>query len=106
MTRSKYKNIKTEIDGITFDSKKEAKHYCDLKILLRQGLITDLTLQPKFKYNDDNGKLAFTYIADFQFYDVIDKKWRVQDVKGVLTPIYKLKKKLIEPRHNIEIEEI
>lgn len=106
MPKRKYKNQPTEIDGIRFASKKEASHYVGLKNIERGGLISDLNLQPRFKYFDDNGILAFTYIADFQFYDNELKKWRVQDVKGVKTPIYRLKKKLIEPRHNIEIEEI
>ena len=46
--RSKYKNIKVVIDGIKFDSKKEASHYYQLKDLLDEGKITNLALQPKF----------------------------------------------------------
>lgn len=46
--RSKYNNIKTIIDGITFDSKKEGAHYYKLKAQLLAGTISDLKLQPKF----------------------------------------------------------
>ena len=44
----KYKNVKTTVDGIAFDSQKEARRYADLKLMHRAGAITDLTLQPKF----------------------------------------------------------
>lgn len=46
--RSKYNNINTIIDGITFDSKKEGAHYEKLKTQLLADKISDLKLQPKF----------------------------------------------------------
>jgi hypothetical protein len=46
--RNKYRAVKTEVDGIMFDSKKEAGRYVELKKRLDAGIIQDLKLQPKF----------------------------------------------------------
>lgn len=99
---SKYKAIKTEVDGIVFDSKKEAARYSVLKMMEKAGQISHLELQPQFKV-EINGKKICTYKADFQY---IDKNIRgmdgqygamvVEDVKGMKTPVYRLKKKLVE----------
>jgi len=96
---SKYRNKKVTIDGIKFDSKKEAKRYSDLKILERVGKIENLELQPRFLLQDKftfNGKTIrkIEYIADFQFYDIESKCIIVEDVKGMKTEVYKIKKKL------------
>ena len=97
--RSKYKAKKVIVDGITFDSKKEARRYQELKLLERAGVIKDLSLQPnfllqdKFKYKGKTER-KIEYIADFQYYIIKDKKWVIEDVKGFKTDVYKLKKKL------------
>jgi len=65
---NKYRNIKTTVDGIRFDSKREAERYSELKLLERAGIITDLKLQPKFELiPKHNGNRALTYIADFSY---------------------------------------
>ena len=109
--KSKYKNKKTMLDGITFDSQKEALHYSELKILERAGIIKDLELQPvfeitpKYKKNGRNVR-CIKYKADFAYYDIEKAKNVVVDVKGMKTDVYKLKKKLVEYFHDIEITEV
>lgn len=99
---TKYHNIKTVVNGITFDSKREAFYYNLYRKLEKAKEIFSLQRQIPyvFKFND---KKIFTYKADFQYTDS-DGKTHVIDVKGVLTPVFRLKKKLIEAQHNIEIE--
>ncbi len=110
-TKSKYRNKKVVVDGITFDSLKESKRYKELKELEHYGYIKDLELQPKFliqgKYKK-NGKTirAIHYIADFRYFDVEKGKYVIEDVKGVKTDVYKLKKKLVEKIYDIEVVEI
>ncbi len=89
---SKYRAIRTEIDGIVFASKKEAARYAELKMLERSGYITQLVLQPKFPLLS-NGQKIGSYIADFA-YITKDSKQVIEDVKGMKTPVYRLKFKL------------
>lgn len=101
---SKYKAVKTEVDGIRFASKKEAARYCELKMLAKGGCIRGLRLQPEFEIQPSykkNGKTVrkIVYKADFQYFDLQSRKWIVEDVKGVKTPVYKLKKKLVEYKY-------
>lgn len=102
---TKYKARKTVVDGITFDSKKEASHYCDLKLLERAKVIRDLQLQVPFVLIDKSpyGR-AIKYVADFVYYE--NNKMVVVDVKGVKTPVYRLKKRMMAERYGIEIKEI
>jgi len=103
--RSKYNAKKTVVDGITFDSKAEARRYGELKLLERAGLISKLKLQPKYvlipAYTNGNGRKirAMHYIADFEYYDHERKRIVIEDVKGHKTREYKLKKKLFEKRY-------
>lgn len=104
---SKYKAVKTTVDGITFDSKKEAKRYGELKLLEKAGQISHLRLQHKWPL-EINGFLICTYKCDFYYHEHFkDGGWDevVEDVKGMKTPIYKLKKKLMKAIHGIEILE-
>ena len=102
--RSKYRNVKSVIDGITFDSKKEAAYYCKLKLLKLSGEVTEFELQPKFYLIVNNVKCGF-YKADFK---VIWKSGltRIVDVKGMKTSVYQLKKKLVKAIYGIEILEV
>ena len=103
LRRSKFGNIKTKIDGYIFDSKAEARRYQELKILLKKNEIKGLEVHPKFplKVND---RLVCNYEADFSYrrlirdYSVSFQQWEnvIEDVKGVRTAIYRLKKKLFE----------
>ena len=98
--KQKYNAKKTEIDGILFDSKKEARRYSELKILEKSGIISNLELQPSYelqeKFRDRNGKAirAINYIADFKYYDNERQEIVVEDVKGMKTDVYNIKKKM------------
>jgi len=93
----KYKAQRTTIDGITFDSKAEANRYWELKMLQRAGKIQKLELQPEFELVPGlrwNGKKLRTikYRADFRYIE--DGIEIVEDVKGMLTKEYKIKRLL------------
>jgi hypothetical protein len=111
---SKYHNIKTEIDGIKFDSRKEANRYAELKIMQQGKLIRDLELQPRFELMpafSKNGKKfrPIVYVADFSYYDILQNKKIVEDVKSkaTKTDVYKLKKKMFERLYpELTIEEV
>lgn len=99
MRHSKYNARKITIDGITFDSLKEAARYKELKLLERAGEITDLELQPKFIlldgfYYGGKKEREISYVADFKYYDKAKSKIIVEDVKGFKTDVYKIKRKL------------
>lgn len=100
---SKFKNIKTVVDGITFDSKREAARYGELKLLEKAGYISRLELQPIFVF-DIGGKPIFKYIADFKYFEGATRM--VEDAKGMKTAVYKLKKRLIEAQYNLKIIEV
>lgn len=101
---SKYHSRKVTVHGITFDSKKEADRYCELRLLEMAGKIKELkrqvqfVLQPSFKKNGKTIR-AITYVADFEYYDLEKGKYIVEDVKGYKTDVYQLKKKLFEYRY-------
>lgn len=90
---SKYRNRKTEIDGLVFDSKKEATHYLDLREQQRAGLITDLRCQVEIPLIVNNCCVGM-YVADFQYFNAADELVTV-DVKGMRTDVYKLKRKIL-----------
>jgi hypothetical protein len=103
---SKYRNKKIIVDNITFASYAEFGRYRYLKMLEKIGEIKNLTLQPKFDFTLPNvKKKLFTYIADFEYTDK-NNNHTIEDVKGFKTPLYRLKKKLIEAQYNIKITEI
>lgn len=107
---TKYRAKKTVIDGIKFDSKKEAKRYIALRELEKKGNIEKLMLQPRFLLQEGfrkNGKAyrKIEYVADFMYEQ--DGKLIVEDVKGIKTDVYKLKQKLFEKRYqDLTIKEI
>ena len=100
---NKYRNKKTIIDGIKFDSIAEGRRYKELKLLEEGKYITELKLQPKFelqaKYDNNKGEhiRAITYKADFSYIE--NGRLVVEDVKGMETKEFKLKKKLFEYKY-------
>lgn len=100
---NKYHAHKTEVDGITFDSKKESRQWKELCMLEASGGISNLRRQVSFelqsKYTNNKGEhiRAINYVADF----VYEKggKTYVQDTKGVRTDVFKIKKKLFEYKY-------
>lgn len=107
----KYNNQKKTVDGITFDSILEARRYTVLKSRLEAGTISDLRLQPHYTIMEGYKDLSGTYIRPVQYiadFSYINEDGRriVEDVKGVRTEAYAIKRKLIRDRFGVEIVEI
>lgn len=124
MKYKKYGNKKTTIDGIEFDSQKEADRYCELKLLQRAGQISNLELQKDFelipaqyeyfeRYGKQGQRLkdgkkcvenSVKYKADFVYIE--NGKTVVEDTKGMKTKEYIIKRKLMLYIHGIRIKEV
>ena len=109
---SKYGNKRTKLDGINFDSEKEAGRYADLLMMQKAGIISSLErqkpfeLQPAFYDSDGIKHQPIKYVADFVYMQ--DGKQVIEDVKSDGTrknQVYKLKKKMML-YHGWEIKEI
>lgn len=105
---SKYRAKKTVVDGIEFDSAKEAKRFTKLRAMEEAGEIQGLCLQVPYEllpsFECDGVKYrGMKYVADFVYYR--DGKQIVEDCKGFKTPEYKMKKKLMAYLNHINIEE-
>lgn len=100
--RSKYGAKKTVVDGITFDSMAEATRYSTLKIVQAAGLIRSLRLQVPYDITV-NGQKVCRYVADFVYIENGNEV--VEDVKGMKTPVYNLKKKLMKAVFGVVIFE-
>jgi len=106
----KYHNRKTVYDGKTFASKKEADRYAELRLLERAGKITGLMWQvpylliPAQYINGKCVERSCVYVADFVYHagDAVV----VEDTKGVRTPEYIIKRKLMLKEYGIRIKEI
>lgn len=117
---NKYGSKKIEVDGIIFDSKKEAKRYSELLLLEKAGEISNLQRQVKYvlipaQYAEVNGKRKCierecTYISDFTYIE--NGKLIVEDVKGYRDPSsagyakFVIKRKLMLHVHGIRISEV
>ena len=117
---NKYRNKKVTVNGITYDSKKEAQRHAILKMMERAGRIRELRRQVKYvlipaQYEPDEisargrtkrGKLIereCSYVADFVYEE--NGKTVVEDTKGFRTADYKLKRKMMLYFHGIRIKE-
>lgn len=98
--KSKYGAIKTSIDGHTFDSKKEAEYYQELKLRLQSGDIKGFCLQPVFVLAQ-----GLKYKADFIVFHN-DGTAEIVDTKGFKTKEYIAKKKVFEDKYNLKIKEV
>ena len=104
-SRNKYNAKKTEYMNIKFDSKLEANRYGELIAMQKGGLIKDLERQVRYKL-EVNNQLITTYVADFVYIKINDdgsQEKIVEYAKGVETPVFKIKKKLMKAVHEIEI---
>lgn len=96
--KNKYNAKKTKVDGITFDSKKEADYYVGLKMLLRAGEIKGFARQAEFIVIEGDDETAPTkYKADFVVFHK-DGQAEVIDVKGIETAEFKLKMKALREK--------
>jgi hypothetical protein len=103
----KFRNTPTEVDGVRFDSKREAARWGELRLLERAGEISDLKRQQPFPMKV-NGQHVCNYLADFVYRDHAGKVV-VEDVKSPVTrkdPTYRLKAKLLKACHGLEVREI
>lgn len=103
---NKFGAKKTTIDGIRFDSKKEANRYLELKLLKLGGNISHLELQPEFIIHDGfecRGKKyrVIKYRADFKYIE--NGQTIVEDVKGFKTPVYNIKKKMFLKKYGNDL---
>ena len=122
-SKSKYKAKKVKVDGMIFDSKKEYNRWLELKAYEDAGRISDLERQVKFnlipaahepdivgpKGGIKRGKLIereCNYIADFVYVDAVSGERVVEDTKGMRTPDYTIKRKLMLWVHGIRINEV
>lgn len=106
-TRRKYNNVPTVVDGIKYDSKKEAKHGQMLEAMQRDGLISNLRRQVPYLIQI-NGVKVCKCVMDFVFTDS-EGNTVVQDVKSAITrknPVYRLKAKLMLAVHGITVCEV
>lgn len=108
---SKYHSNKTEVDGKTFDSKKEANYYARLIYLQLAGEIKEIELQPSFElqpsYKRDGKTIrSINYKADFKVTDKEGHEYYV-DTKGFKTKEYLIKKKMLLYRYpGIDFREV
>ena len=98
--RSKYGAVKTSIDGYTFDSKKEADYYCELKLRHQCGDIKGFCMQSTFPLATE-----LKYKADFIVFNN-DGSTEIIDTKGFRTKEYIVKKKVFEDKYKLKIIEI
>ena len=105
------------LDGIKFDSEKECRRWCELKMLEKTGEVTGLERQVPYELipsqyevtaDGSRGRCierAASYVADFVYRDK-EGKLHVEDAKGMRTKEYVLKRKLMLHVHGIRIEEV
>lgn len=123
MAYRKYHNRRVEYEGVVFDSLKEKRRYCQLQLMEKQGIISDLRLQVPYEllpaiYEDEIVKLktktkvvkrcvqkSVKYVADFVYKDRYEYEI-VEDVKGQRTKEYILKKKMMRALLGITITEV
>lgn len=102
--QSKYRNKPVVIDGRRYASKREAA-YCENLILLEKaGKIGGLEFQKRFPLLGPKGEVICTYVADAVFWDHEQDRFRVIDVKGVETDVFKLKRKMMRALKGIDVE--
>lgn len=106
--RTKYSATPTVVDGLRFDSKREANRWCELVAMERAGLITDLRRQVRYPLRIGTAYGTFvicTYVADFT-YTHPERGHVVEDSKGFRTREYRLKAKLFAAIYGGDISEV
>ena len=110
MRAHKYNAIRTWCSGHWFSSKREARRYTELLLLESAGEIRDIELQPTYPLlspTPDGSLVSIaTYVADFRYVDIPTGETVVEDVKGVRTQVYKLKKRWVKTQYGLDIVEV
>lgn len=100
---NKYRNTPTVVDNVRFDSKAESIRYSELKLLLKAKQIKNLKIHPKYELLPKGENIwrqkyrGITYEADFEYVEKYDGdicRLVIEDVKGMITDVYSLKKRL------------
>lgn len=108
--RNKYRNKKVEVQGVKYDSKKEAKITQEILLLEKAGKVRDVVLKPKFDFKIEGETIRYasgrplTYTADVQYFDIEKDKLIVVDIKGFETDVFKIKRALMKHINLIDIE--
>lgn len=105
----KYRNKPVAIDGIRFDSKREAARYMELQVMLKTGLIANLERQVRYPLHCVNGGKVGDYIADHVYYDYQRGCQVVEDVKSPATAkdsLYVWKKRHFQAEYRMPIYEV
>ena len=108
---TKYHSHPAVVNGIKFDSRREARRYQQLQLLLKAGEITQLQMQKKYtlipaqKKPSGGTERAVTYTADFVYRDKEGNEV-VEDAKGIKTQQYIIRRKLMLYAHGIEVKEV
>lgn len=107
--RRKYANVPTVVDGVSFDSRAEARRWCELCLLERAGEIRDLQRQvryvlvPKMARPSGGVEREKAYIADFVYVDGKTGRTVTEDVKGAEPAVWAWKRALMLHVHGIEV---
>ena len=108
--RNKYGARKVVVDGLKFDSQREAKRWQELKLMARAGEITGLVRQVVFElapavklHGEARKKPALRYVADFRYVTTPDFAYVVEDAKGRDTPVSRIKRHLMKSVHGIDV---
>lgn len=104
--------VRTVVDGITFDSAREARRWQQLCLMQRAGEISDLERQVSIALEGelgpimtDSGQQQRVYLADFRYFDRRSKAWVIEDAKGHPTEVFKLKRAILAAM-GLEIREV
>lgn len=110
-TRSKYGAVRTNVSGLSFDSRKEAGRYAELRLLEMAGEISELTRQVPIELHGRDGPLLTPtgrvkrYVADFRYIENRTGLTIWEDAKGFKTPEYEMKKAVLKAQ-GIEVKEV
>jgi hypothetical protein len=102
--KRKYRNEPVVVDGRRYDSKREAVVCENLILLEKAGKIGGLEFQVRFPLLGPKGEVICTYVADAAYFDHEQGRFRVIDVKGVETDVFKLKRKMMLALKGIAVE--
>lgn len=108
--RNKYGARKVVMNGLKFDSVREASRWNDLQALENGGYISQLERQIRFVlapavtlHGETRKKTALRYVADFRYFDVKAGHFVVEDAKGHETPVSRIKRHLMKSVHGIDV---
>lgn len=106
----KYRNQPVVIDGVRFDSVREAKRWQELKMLESAGKISQLERQVPYELahavrlsGEKRLKPAIRYVADFRYFDCEEYAYVVEDTKGHQTEAFRIKRHLMKSVHGIDV---